>query len=137
MEFLMGNPFSTPVGQRIENATGSSLPAEDWALNMEICDMINSSEEGPRDAVRALKKRIMGNKNFKEVMLALTVLETCVKNCGYRFHILVTTRDFVEGVLVRAIIPRNNPPLVLHDRVLSIVQVKATLHVWQHRGSMG
>ncbi|XP_039681780.1 target of Myb protein 1 isoform X2 [Perca fluviatilis] len=125
MEFLMGNPFSTPVGQRIENATGSSLPAEDWALNMEICDMINSSEEGPRDAIRALKKRIVGNKNFKEVMLALTVLETCVKNCGYRFHVLVTTRDFVEGVLVRAIIPRNNPPLVLHDRVLSIVQAWA------------
>ncbi|KAA8585638.1 hypothetical protein FQN60_004332 [Etheostoma spectabile] len=111
MEFLMGNPFSTPVGQRIENATGSSLPAEDWALNMEICDMINSLEEGPRDAIRALKKRI--------------VLETCVKNCGYRFHILVTTRDFVEGVLVRAIIPRNNPPLVLHDRVLGIIQAWA------------
>ncbi|XP_032392456.1 target of Myb1 membrane trafficking protein isoform X3 [Etheostoma spectabile] len=125
MEFLMGNPFSTPVGQRIENATGSSLPAEDWALNMEICDMINSLEEGPRDAIRALKKRIVGNKNFKEVMLALTVLETCVKNCGYRFHILVTTRDFVEGVLVRAIIPRNNPPLVLHDRVLGIIQAWA------------
>ncbi|XP_059204653.1 target of Myb protein 1 isoform X6 [Centropristis striata] len=125
MEFLLGNPFSTPVGQRIESATGSSLPSEDWALNMEICDMINSSEEGPRDAVRAIKKRIVGNKNFKEVMLTLTVLETCVKNCGYRFHILVTTRDFVEGVLVRSIIPRNNPPLVLHDRVLSIVQAWA------------
>uniref|UniRef100_UPI0037E89D51 target of Myb1 membrane trafficking protein isoform X2 n=1 Tax=Semicossyphus pulcher TaxID=241346 RepID=UPI0037E89D51 len=125
MEFLLGNPFSTPVGQRIENATGSSLPSEDWALNMEICDMINSAEEGPRDAVRALKKRIVGNKNFKEVMLALTVLETCVKNCGYRFHILVTTRDFVEGVLVRSIIPRNNPPLILHDRVLSIIQAWA------------
>ncbi|KAK1878320.1 Target of Myb protein 1 [Dissostichus eleginoides] len=105
MEFLLGNPFSTPVGQRIESATNSSLP--------------------PKDAVRALKKRIMGNKNFKEVMLTLTVLETCVKNCGYRFHILVTTRDFVEGVLVRAIIPRNNPPLVVHDRVLSIVQAWA------------
>lgn len=52
------------------------------------------------------------------------VLETCVKNCGYRFHILVTTREFVEGVLVRSIIPRNNPPLVVHDRVLSIVQVQ-------------
>ncbi|KAM3599004.1 uncharacterized protein V6R79_025350 [Siganus canaliculatus] len=125
MEFLLGNPFSTAVGQRIESATGSSLPSEDWALNMEICDLINSSEEGPRDAVRAIKKRIVGNKNFKEVMLALTVLETCVKNCGYRFHILVTTRDFVEGVLVRSIIPRNNPPAVLHDRVLSIVQAWA------------
>lgn len=125
MEFLLGNPFSTPVGQRIESATGSSLPSEDWALNMEICDLINSSEEGPKDALRAIKKRIVGNKNFKEVMLALTVLETCVKNCGYRFHILVTTRDFIEGVLVRSIIPRNNPPLVLHDRVLSIIQAWA------------
>ncbi|XP_037332284.1 target of Myb protein 1 isoform X7 [Pungitius pungitius] len=125
MEFLMGNPFSTPVGQRVESATGSSLPSEDWALNMEICDMINSSEDGAKDAVRALKKRIMGNRNFKEVMLALTVLETCVKNCGYKFHILVTTRDFVEGVLVRSIIPKNNPPLILHDRVLSIVQAWA------------
>ncbi|XP_028268591.1 target of Myb1 membrane trafficking protein isoform X2 [Parambassis ranga] len=125
MEFLLGNPFSTPVGQRIELATSSSLPTEDWALNMEICDMINCAEEGPRDAVRAIRKRVVGNKNFKEVMLALTVLETCVKNCGYRFHILVTTRDFIEGVLVRSIIPRNNPPIYLHDRVLSIIQAWA------------
>ncbi|XP_069005542.1 target of Myb1 membrane trafficking protein isoform X1 [Embiotoca jacksoni] len=125
MEFLMGNPFSTPVGQRIERATSSSLPSEDWELNMEICDVVNSSEEGPKDAVRAIKKRVVGNKNFKEVMLTLTVLETLVKNCGYRFHILVTTRDFIEGVLVRSIIPRNNPPLVLHDRVLSIIQAWA------------
>lgn len=29
-----------------ERATSSSLPSEDWELNMEICDIINSSEEG-------------------------------------------------------------------------------------------
>lgn len=29
-----------------ERATSSSLPSEDWALNMEICDVINGSEEG-------------------------------------------------------------------------------------------
>ncbi|XP_024920237.1 target of Myb1 membrane trafficking protein isoform X8 [Cynoglossus semilaevis] len=125
MEFLWGNPFSTAVGQRIESATSSSLPSEDWTLNMDICDIINSLEDGPKDAVRALRKRIVGNKNFKEVMLALSVLETCVKNCGYRFHILVTTRDFIEGVLVRSIIPRNNPPLIVHDRVLGIIQAWA------------
>ncbi|XP_068192814.1 target of Myb1 membrane trafficking protein isoform X5 [Antennarius striatus] len=125
MEFLLGNPYSTPAGQRIECATSSSLSTEDWALNMEICDIINSSEEGARDAVRAIRKRIVGNKNFKEVMLSLSVLETCVKNCGYKFHILVTTRDFVEGVLVRSIIPKNNPPLYLHDRVLCIIQAWA------------
>uniref|UniRef100_A0A1A8RYC6 Target of myb1 (Chicken) n=1 Tax=Nothobranchius rachovii TaxID=451742 RepID=A0A1A8RYC6_9TELE len=125
MDFLMGNPFSTPVGQRIERATSSSSPSEDWDLNVEICDLINSSEEGPKEALRAIKRRIVGNRNFKEVMLALTVLEFCVKNCGYRFHILVTTRDFVEGVLVRAIIPRNNPPQVVHDRVLRVIQAWA------------
>ncbi|XP_031683590.1 target of Myb protein 1 isoform X3 [Oncorhynchus kisutch] len=108
-----------------EYATSSSLQSEDWALNMDICDIINETEEGPRDSYKAIKKRIVGNKNFREVMLALTVLEACVKNCGHRFHVLVSTREFVEGVLVRSILPKNNPPLVLHDRVLSLIQAWA------------
>ncbi|XP_010192040.1 PREDICTED: target of Myb protein 1 isoform X2 [Mesitornis unicolor] len=89
---------------------------------MEICDIINETEEGPKDAFRAIKKRIVGNKNFHEVMLALTVLETCVKNCGHRFHVLVSSQDFVEGVLVRTILPKNNPPAIVHDKVLTLIQ---------------
>ncbi|XP_018414085.1 PREDICTED: TOM1-like protein 2 isoform X5 [Nanorana parkeri] len=73
MEFLLGNPYSTPVGQCIEKATDGSLQSEDWTLNMEICDIINETEEGPKDAIRALKKRLNGNKNYREVMLALTI----------------------------------------------------------------
>uniref|UniRef100_A0A9J7YVS7 Target of myb1 membrane trafficking protein n=1 Tax=Cyprinus carpio carpio TaxID=630221 RepID=A0A9J7YVS7_CYPCA len=122
MEFFIGNPFSTPVGQLIEHATSSSLPSEDWGLNMEICDFVNETDEGPKDAVRAIKKRILGNKNFKEVMLALSVLEACVKNCGHKFHIYVSTRDFVESVLVQTILPKNNAPVFLQDRVLSMIQ---------------
>lgn len=71
-----------------------------------MCVLFNTAQKTPASPIRC------------------KVLETCVKNCGYRFHILVTTREFVEGVLVRSIIPRNNPPLVVHDRVLSIVQVQ-------------
>ncbi|XP_043398498.1 target of Myb protein 1 isoform X7 [Chelonia mydas] len=122
MEFLLGSPFSSPVGQRIEKATDGSLQSENWALNMEICDIINETEEGPKDAFRAIKKRIVGNKNFHEVMLALTVLETCVKNCGHRFHVLVASQDFVESVLVRIILPKNNPPTIVHDKVLTLIQ---------------
>ncbi|XP_052407313.1 target of Myb1 membrane trafficking protein isoform X1 [Carassius gibelio] len=122
MEFFIGNPFSTHVGQLIEHATSSSLPSEDWGLNMEICDIVNETDEGPKDAVRAIKKRILGNRNFKEVMLTLSVLEACVKNCGHRFHIFVSTRDFVENVLVQTILPKNNAPVVLQDRVLSMIQ---------------
>ncbi|XP_032869371.1 TOM1-like protein 2 isoform X3 [Amblyraja radiata] len=125
MEFLYGNPFSTQVGQRVEQATDGSLQVEDWGLNIEICDIINETEEGPKDAIRALKKRLSGNKNFREVMLCLTVLETCVKNCGHRFHALVASRDFVEDVLVKTILPKNNPPNIVQDKVLSLIQAWA------------
>ncbi|XP_026116533.1 target of Myb protein 1 isoform X1 [Carassius auratus] len=125
MEFLIGSPFSSPVGQRIQRATSAALQTEDWSLNLEICDIINETDDGLKDAVKALKKRIVGNKNFREVMLALTVLEMCVKNCGHRFHVYVCSREFVEGVLVRAILPKNNPPMILHDRVLSLIQAWA------------
>ncbi|MGH0187206.1 UNVERIFIED_CONTAM: hypothetical protein FKN15_023633 [Acipenser sinensis] len=110
MEFLLGSPFASPVGQRIDKATDGSLQSEDWGLNIEICDIINETEEGPKDAIKALKKRIVGNKNFNEVMLSLTLLEACVKNCGHRLHVLVSSREFVEGVLVKTILPKNNPP---------------------------
>ncbi|XP_028990431.1 TOM1-like protein 2 isoform X2 [Betta splendens] len=125
MEFLLGNPYSTPVGHCIERATDGSLQSEDWTLNMEICDIINETEDGPKDAIRAVKKRLNGNRNYREVMLTLTVLETCVKNCGHRFHALVTSRDFVEGVLVKIISPKNNPPTIVQDKVLALIQAWA------------
>lgn len=46
-----------------------------------------------------------------------------MKNCGHRFHVLVASQDFVDGVLVHAILPKNNPPTALHERVLSLIQV--------------
>ncbi|XP_062331508.1 TOM1-like protein 2 isoform X1 [Osmerus eperlanus] len=125
MEFLLGNPYSTPVGHCIERATDGSLQSEDWTLNMEICDIINETEDGPKDAIRAVKKRLNGNRNYREVMLALTVLETCVKNCGHRFHALVTSRDFIDGVLVKIISPKNNPPTIVQDKVLALIQAWA------------
>uniref|UniRef100_A0A8D0GHS5 Target of myb1 like 2 membrane trafficking protein n=1 Tax=Sphenodon punctatus TaxID=8508 RepID=A0A8D0GHS5_SPHPU len=120
-----GKGFPTPsLGScpHFKKATDGSLQSEDWALNMEICDIINETEEGPKDAIRALKKRLNGNKNYREVMLALTVLETCVKNCGHRFHVLVANRDFIDGVLVKIISPKNNPPTIVQDKVLALIQ---------------
>nr|XP_045363026.1 TOM1-like protein 2 isoform X1 [Camelus bactrianus] len=111
--------------QLLEKATDGSLQSEDWTLNMEICDIINETEEGPKDAIRALKKRLNGNRNYREVMLALTVLETCVKNCGHRFHVLVANRDFIDSVLVKTISPKNNPPTIVQDKVLALIQAWA------------
>lgn len=123
---LGGNPFSTPVGQRIEQATDGSLASENWALNMEICDLINESSDGSRDAMKAIRKRLNQNagKNYTIIMYTLTVLETCVKNCGKAFHVLVATKEFIQE-LVKLIGPKNDPPPIVQEKVLSLIQVWA------------
>lgn len=84
-----------------EQATDGSLPSENWALNMEICDIINSTADGPKDAIKAIRKRLTqsAGKNYTIVMYTLTVLETCVKNCSKAFHVLVCNKEFI-GELV-------------------------------------
>ncbi|XP_013401561.1 TOM1-like protein 2 isoform X2 [Lingula anatina] len=123
MSFFAGNPFTTPVGQRVDQATDASMASENWALNMEICDIINETDEGPRDAIKALRKKLTNNvgKNWTVVMYTLTVLETCVKNCGKRFHILVANKDFLHE-LVKIIGPKNDPPTVIQEKILSLIQ---------------
>nr|CAD7453287.1 unnamed protein product [Timema tahoe] len=107
----------------MEQATDASLASENWALNMEICDIINGTEDGPKDAIKAIRKRLTQNagKNYTVVMYTLTVLETCVKNCGKRFHILACNKEFVQE-LVKLIGPKNDPPTAVQEKVLSLIQ---------------
>jgi len=121
--FFGGNPLASPVGARIEQATDASLAGENWTLNMEICDIINDTEEGPKDAVRAIKKRFQQNagKNHTVVLYTLSVLETCVKNCGRRLHVLVCSKDFIQE-MVKLIGPKNDPPTEVQEKVLSLIQ---------------
>ncbi|XP_065579006.1 TOM1-like protein 2 isoform X1 [Artemia franciscana] len=127
IDFLgVSNPFATPVGQKIEEATDSSLPSEDWAKNIEVCDLINAKEDGPKDAIRAIKKRLQQNagRNNNAVLLTLTLLETCVKNCDRRFHVLVCSKDFVQE-LIKVIGPKNDPPVAVQEKILSLIQTWA------------
>ncbi|XP_048487572.1 target of Myb protein 1 isoform X1 [Plutella xylostella] len=121
--FGVGNPFSTPVGQKIEQATDGLLPSENWALNMEICDLINASPEAAKDAIKAIRKRLTqsAGKNYTVVMYTLTVLETCVKNCGKPLHVLACHKEFISE-LVKLIGPKNDPPTIVQDKVLSLIQ---------------
>lgn len=110
----------------IEQATDPSLESENWALNMEICDMINESSDSSRDAMKALRKRLSQNagKNYTVIMYTLTVLETCVKNCGKAFHVLVANKEFIQD-LVKLIGPKNDPPAVVQEKVLNLIQIWA------------
>ncbi|GMR60668.1 hypothetical protein PMAYCL1PPCAC_30863 [Pristionchus mayeri] len=126
-DFFQGNPFTTPVGAKIEQATDASvLATENWGLNMEIVDFINYSEEGGRDAIRAIRKRLhtQMTKNNSIVMYTLTVLETCVKNGNHRFHVLACNKDFILD-LVKLIGPKFDAPQIIQERVLSLIQAWA------------
>lgn len=49
------------------------------------------------------------------------MLETCVKNCGRRFHLVVSQKDFVQD-LFKLIGPKNDPPTAVQEKVLSLIQ---------------
>jgi hypothetical protein len=56
----------------LEQATDPSLESEDWALNLEICDMINesSSDANSKDAMKAIRKRLTQyiGKNYTVIL---------------------------------------------------------------------
>ncbi|XP_046544253.1 target of Myb protein 1-like isoform X5 [Haliotis rubra] len=124
--FGHGNPLTTQVGQLIERATDGSQASENWGLFMEVCDIINETDEGPKDAIKAIRKRLSQNvgKNYTAVMYTLTQLETCVKNCGKRFHLQVANKDFLHE-LIKIIGPKNDPPQAVQEKVLSLIQTWA------------
>lgn len=124
LQIFSGNPLSTFIGKKIEAATRPELESEDWALNMEICDIINENDDDAKDAVRAIRKRLQQieqDRNFTITNRTLTVLETCVSNCSHRFHVHVMTKDFIQE-LVKLIGPKNNPPIELQERVLRLIE---------------
>jgi len=83
------------LGQLIENATVQDC---ENSMIMQICDVINSSVDGPREAVKGIRK-CFATKSSSVIKLSLILLEACVKNCGMRFHVQIASREFLEDFL--------------------------------------
>lgn len=57
------------------------------------------------------------------------MLETCVKNCGKRFHALVTNKDFVQE-LVKLIGPKNDPPPAVQEKVNFLISFVIAIYCY-------
>lgn len=126
LQIFASNPLSTAVGRLIDQATSPLLDGEDWGLNIQICDIINESEDEAKNAAKAIKKRLQQIEHDKDLLpkafgLILSLIDTCVNNCDYRFHAMIMTKDLIQD-LVKLIGPKNNPPIELQDRVLCLIE---------------
>ncbi|XP_020100044.1 myb-like protein AA isoform X2 [Ananas comosus] len=105
------------AGSLVERATSDMLIGPDWAMNMEICDILSRDVGQAKDAVKVLRKRI-GHKNPKVQLLALTLLETVIKNCGDIVHMHVAENDIPHKMVK---IVKKKPDFHVKEKILILI----------------
>ncbi|KAL5628392.1 hypothetical protein BROUX41_003140 [Berkeleyomyces rouxiae] len=98
------------------------------ALNLEIVDLINSKKgNAPREAATTIVNYI-NHRNPTVALLALNLLDICVKNCGYAFHLQISTKEFLNELVRRF---PERPPIRC-----SKVQTKILACIEEWRGTI-
>lgn len=97
----LGGPTPSQLMRFIQAACSPENYEPNLALNLEIADLINSKKgSAPREAAVAIVGYI-NHRNQNVAMLALNLLDICVKNCGYPFHLQISTKEFLNELVRR------------------------------------
>lgn len=92
----------------IERACSPALREPDLGINLQIADIINEKKgQAPAEAAMQIA-RLVNSRSTQQAVLAVAVLDVCVKNCGYPFHLQISRKDFLN-TLVRGF--PEKPPM--------------------------
>ncbi|XP_044477823.1 TOM1-like protein 1 [Mangifera indica] len=121
MSFKMKELLQGPnqVDKLVEDATSETLEEPDWAMNLDLCDMMNTEKINSVELIRGIKKRIM-LKNPRIQYLALVLLETCVKNCEKAFSEVAAERVLDE--MVKLI---DDPQTIVNNRNKALMLIES------------
>ncbi|GMJ07679.1 TOM1-LIKE 8 [Hibiscus trionum] len=86
------------VNYLVERATSDALVGPDWAKNTEVCEILNHNPGQVKDVVKGIKKKLK-SKHAKVQILALTLLECMLKNCGDIVHMHVADRNILPQMV--------------------------------------
>lgn len=117
MPSLSTSSSSASVTTRVDKATSELLVGPDWTMNMEICDICNSNHWLAKDVVKSVKRRLQ-HKSPKVQLLALTLLETMVKNCGEYIHYHMSERKIVDEMIK---IVKKKADIHVRDKILALL----------------
>ncbi|XP_068435301.1 ADP-ribosylation factor-binding protein GGA1-like [Clinocottus analis] len=115
-------PDTESLESRINTATNPLNRETDWSSIHAFCDQLNNDLEGPQLATRLLAHKIQSPQEC-EAMQALLVLETCMKNCGKRFHSEVGKFRFLNE-LIKVVSPKylgSRSPEPVKKKVLELI----------------
>ncbi|KAL4781905.1 VHS domain-containing protein [Aspergillus varians] len=118
----------TPLQRAIRNACDLSHYEPNLALNLEVADLVNSKKgNAPREAAFDIV-RLINSRNQNVSLLALALLDICVKNCGYPFQLQIGTKEFLNELVRRF---PERPPMrttrVQHRILESIEEWRQTI----------
>ncbi|KAJ1652343.1 ARF-binding protein [Dispira simplex] len=110
------------IDDLIDQACHPRLTEPDLGLNLEVCDLINTKRQScPHNAAVRIVKHV-NNRSQHVSLLALELLDFCVKNCGHAFHIQISTKEFLEEFVRK--FPGSPPtvPTRTQYRILELIQ---------------
>ncbi|KAG8491257.1 hypothetical protein CXB51_014427 [Gossypium anomalum] len=105
------------VNYLVERATSDVLVGPDWAKNTEICEILKHDPGQVKDVVKGIKKKLK-SKNPKVQLLALSLLETMIQNCGEIVHMHVADRNILPEMVK---IFKKRPDYSVKEKILILV----------------